>query len=119
MKGSKGELVTIIGSRHSAFGYDQRIEVFGPKGMLLTENIAHGNSKLFTKDVTASGLPYMDFFLDRYAASYRNELKAFLKGIEEGKQYNASYDDGRAALMLADAALESSRTGKAVAVNLN
>ena len=119
MKGSKGELITIIGSRHSAFGYDQRIEVFGPKGMLLTENVTPSSVKLYSKDVTTSGLPYLDFFLERYAASYRNELKAFLKGIEEGKQYNASYDDGRAALMLADAALESSRTGKAVKVNLN
>ena len=119
MKGSKGELVTIIGSRHSAFGYDQRIEVFGPKGMLLTENIAPSNVKLFTKDTTTAGAPYLDFFLERYATSYRNELKAFLKGIADGKQYNASYDDGRAALILADAALESSRTGKAVKVSLN
>jgi myo-inositol 2-dehydrogenase/D-chiro-inositol 1-dehydrogenase len=119
MKGSKGELITIIGSRHSAFGYDQRIEAFGPKGMLLTENVRASSVQLFSKDVTTSGIPYMDFFLERYAASYRNELKAFLKGIEEGKQYNSSYDDGRAALILADAALESSRTGKVVKVNLN
>lgn len=119
MKGSKGELITIIGSRHSAFGYDQRIEAFGPKGMLLTENVRATSVQLFSKDVTTSGVPYMDFFLERYAASYRNELKAFLKGIEEGKQYNSSYDDGRAALILADAALESSRTGKVVKVNLN
>ena len=119
MKGSKGELITIIGSRHSAFGYDQRIEAFGPKGMLITENVKHSSVQLFTKDATTSGQPYMDFFLERYATSYRNELKAFIKGIEDGKQYNSSYDDGRAALMLADAALESSRTGQAVKVNLN
>jgi myo-inositol 2-dehydrogenase/D-chiro-inositol 1-dehydrogenase len=87
--------------------------------MLQNENISSGNVKLFTKEMTTSGLPYMDFFLERYAASYRNELVAFLKGIEDGKQYNASYDDGRAALILADAALESSRTGKAVKVSLN
>ena len=88
MKGSKGELITIIGSRHSAFGYDQRIEAFGPKGMLLTENVRPTSVQLFSKDATTSGVPYMDFFLERYAASYRNELKAFLKGIAEGKQYN-------------------------------
>ena len=58
-------------------------------------------------------------FRSRYAISYRSELAAFLKGIEDGKQYNASYDDGRAALILADAAVESSRTGKAIKVNLN
>ena len=119
MKGAKGELITIIGSRHSAFGYDQRIEAFGSKGMLLTENVTPSSVKLYNKDGTTNGLPYLDFFLERYAASYRNELKAFIKGIEDGKQYNSSYDDGRAALILADAALESSRTGKSVSVKLN
>jgi myo-inositol 2-dehydrogenase / D-chiro-inositol 1-dehydrogenase len=119
LKGAKGEIVTIIGSRHSAYGYDQRIEVFGSKGMLQIDNLSTSTVKQFTKDATTSGLPYLDFFLERYATSYRNELKAFIRGIEDGKQYNSSYDDGRAALILADAALESSRIGKAVKVNLN
>mgnify|MGYP000052696995 FL=1 len=71
------------------------------------------------KDATASGEPYMDFFLERYAASYRNELKLFIEGIKQGKVLGSTYDDGRAALILADAAHESARTGKAVKVNLN
>ncbi|MEY2837409.1 MAG: hypothetical protein RLZ46_791, partial [Actinomycetota bacterium] len=45
--------------------------------------------------------------------------EAFIRGIQDGKQYGSTYDDGRAALILADAAVESSRTGKAVKVNLN
>ncbi len=118
MRGSNGELITIINSRHSAFGYDQRIEVFGAKGMLQSENLKETTVKHFTKDFTSSGEHYMDNFLERYAVSYRNELKLFLKGINEGKQFNSTYDDGRAALMLADAALESSRTGRSVSVNL-
>ncbi|CAN2217179.1 MviM Predicted dehydrogenases and related proteins [Candidatus Nanopelagicaceae bacterium] len=119
MKGSNNEIVTIINSRHSSYGYDQRIEVFGDKGMLQISNLGHSTVQLYNKDVTSSGEPYMDFFLERYAASYRNELKLFVDGIQEGKVLGSTYDDGRAALILADAAHESARTGKAVKVNLN
>ena len=119
MKGANNEIITIINSRHSAYGYDQRIEVFGDKGMLQISNLGHSTVQLFNKDATASGEPYMDFFLERYAASYRNELKLFIEGIKQGKVLGSTYDDGRAALILADAAHESARTGKAVKVNLN
>lgn len=119
MKGANNEIVTIINSRHSSYGYDQRIEVFGDKGMLQISNLGHSTVQLYNNEATASGEPYMDFFLERYAASYRNELKLFVEGISQGKVLGSTYDDGRAALMLADAALESSRTGKAVKVSLN
>ena len=119
MKGSNNEIVTIINSRHSSYGYDQRIEVFGDKGMLQISNLGHSTVQLYNNVATASGEPYMDFFLERYAASYRNELKLFIDGISQGKVLGSTYDDGRAALMLADAALESSRTGKAVKVSLS
>ena len=119
MKGANNELVTIINSRHAAFGYDQRAEIFGDKGMLQIENLTHSTVKVFTKDATTSGEPFMDFFLERYAASYRNELRLFVDGIKEGKVLGSTYDDGRAALILADAAHESARTGKSVKVNLN
>ena len=117
LKGSRNEIVTIINSRHSSYGYDQRIEVFGDKGMLQIQNFTPTTVKLFNKESTAAGEPYLDFFLERYAASYRNELKLFIQGIQEGKNLGSTYDDGRAALILADAALESARTGKAVRVS--
>jgi myo-inositol 2-dehydrogenase/D-chiro-inositol 1-dehydrogenase len=75
--------------------------------------------QLFSKEVSAAGEPYMDFFLERYAAAYRNELALFIQGINEGKNLGSTYDDGRAALILADAAHESARTGKAVRVTLD
>jgi myo-inositol 2-dehydrogenase/D-chiro-inositol 1-dehydrogenase len=119
MKGANNEIITIINSRHSAYGYDQRIEVFGDQGMLQINNIAPSTVHLYNKENTAAGEPYLDFFLERYAASYRNELKLFVDGIQQGKVLGSTYDDGRAALILADAAHESARSGKSVKVNLN
>jgi len=118
LKGADNEIVTIINSRHSAYGYDQRLEVFGDKGMLQIKNLTDTTVELFSKDASAAGEPYMDFFLERYAAAYRNELALFIKGISEGKNLGSTYDDGRAALILADAAHESARTGKSVKVSL-
>jgi len=119
LKGTNNEVVTIVNSRHSAYGYDQRLEVFGEKGMLQISNLTDTTVQLFSKDVSAAGEPYMDFFLERYATAYRNELALFIQGISEGKNLGSTYDDGRAALILADAAQESVRTGKAVKVNLD
>ena len=119
LKGSANEIVTIVNSRHSAYGYDQRIEVFGEKGMLQISNLTDTTVQLFSKDVSAAGEPYMDFFLERYATAYRNELALFIEGIGSGKNLGSTYDDGRAALILADAAHESARTGKAVRVKLD
>lgn len=119
LKGANNEIVTIINSRHSAYGYDQRLEVFGDKGMLQVKNLTDTTVEHFSKDASAAGEPYMPFFLERYAAAYRNELALFIQGISEGKNFGSTYDDGRAALILADAAHESARTGKSVKVNLS
>ncbi|MEY3803403.1 MAG: hypothetical protein RL126_547 [Actinomycetota bacterium] len=119
MRGAKNELITIVNSRHASFGYDQRIEVFGEKGMLQTDNITPSTVKLSNGEVTSSTDAYLQFFIERYSLAYQYELEAFIRGIQDGKQYGSTYDDGRAALILADAAVESSRTGKAVKVNLN
>ena len=95
MKGANNELVTIVNSRHAAFGYDQRAEIFGDKGMLQISNLSDSTVKSFTKDATTAGEPFMDFFLERYADSYRNELKLFVEGIKSGKVLGSTYDDGR------------------------
>jgi myo-inositol 2-dehydrogenase/D-chiro-inositol 1-dehydrogenase len=87
--------------------------------MLQISNLTDTTVQLFSKDVSAAGEPYMDFFLERYATAYRNELALFIEGIGSGKNLGSTYDDGRAALILADAAHESARTGKAVRVKLD
>jgi myo-inositol 2-dehydrogenase/D-chiro-inositol 1-dehydrogenase len=43
----------------------------------------------------------------------------FIEGIQTGKNVNPTFEDGRAALVLADAATESAKTGKAVKVDLS
>ena len=116
MRGSNNELITIINSRHASFGYDQRIEAFGSLGMLTASNQLPTTVRAFSATQTEVADPYQNFFLERYASAYRQELADFVAGIQSGKLTNPSYEDGREALILADAALESAKTGKTVSL---
>jgi myo-inositol 2-dehydrogenase/D-chiro-inositol 1-dehydrogenase len=119
LRGSNNELVTIVNSRHSAYGYDQRLEAFGSKGALLATNIAPTTVKLYNDAIVEARSPYLNFFLERYEFAYSRELEVFIDGIQSGQNNNPTFEDGRAALVLADAATESAKTGKAVKVNLS
>ena len=118
MRGANDELISVTNSRHAAYGYDQRVEAFGDKGMLYASNVATNSVKYFGSSAVEASDPYMEFFLERYAYSYRKELALFVEGIRTGKQLNPSFEDGRAALLLANAADESARTGKSVSVSV-
>jgi myo-inositol 2-dehydrogenase/D-chiro-inositol 1-dehydrogenase len=58
----------------------------------------------------------LHFFLERYASAYRHELDAFVAALETGNAMPVSGEDGRTAIVLAEAALKSSREGRSVAV---
>jgi myo-inositol 2-dehydrogenase/D-chiro-inositol 1-dehydrogenase len=118
LTGSKGEQIVITNSRHASYGYDQRLEAFGSLGTLYANNVAPTTVIHQTEHFVESRRPYQNFFLERYAQAYRAELAAFIQGIHEGKVMNPTFEDGRAALILADAATESARIGKPVSVNL-
>jgi myo-inositol 2-dehydrogenase/D-chiro-inositol 1-dehydrogenase len=93
------------------------LEAFGDEGMLFADNLTNTSVKRYSGSSTEAAEHYIDNFLVRYAVSYRRELALFLEGIRTGNRVNPTFDDGRAALILADAATESARTGKTVSVD--
>lgn len=116
MRGEGGELVTIINSRRAVYGYDQRLEAFGSNGALFAKNVAATTVERYGADEVEGRHPYIVNFLDRYATAYRSELQVFLEGIRNGSVANPNFEDGRKALILANAAQESAETGKVVDV---
>jgi myo-inositol 2-dehydrogenase/D-chiro-inositol 1-dehydrogenase len=102
--------------REAAYGYDQRVEVLGSRGMLQNDNLRPSTIRHSDALATDAREPLLAFFLERYADAYRNELEAFLAALEAGTPMPTTPRDGRAALRLADAAAESVRTSRAVAV---
>ena len=113
---AEGAVATIVNSRHCATGYDQRVEAFGATGSLETVNQLTSNVRYSGPATSGAAGPYLDFFLERYAAAYRAELDAFLRALRDGAAPTPSILDGREALVLADAATESATTGKRVRV---
>jgi myo-inositol 2-dehydrogenase/D-chiro-inositol 1-dehydrogenase len=115
LKAASGAVGTIINNRRCAYGYDQRLEAFGAEGMLEGRNQHATSVALSTADFSQAAGRVQDFFLQRYADAYRLELEAFIKAVSGNGTFSPSLADGVAALALADAALESSQTGRAVA----
>jgi myo-inositol 2-dehydrogenase/D-chiro-inositol 1-dehydrogenase len=108
-----GKLCQISNSRRATYGYDQRIEAHGAKGLLRAGNVTPttvelANASGFTSD------PALPFFLERYAAAYRAELEAFIAAVTSGQPPKPDADDGLAALRLADSATQSARSREAV-----
>jgi len=115
LKCASGRIATISNSRRAAYGYDQRIEAFGEKGMLQAGNVLETTLAFAGERGIIADKP-LAFFLERYALAYRAELENFLDTLESGAPPSPSGEDGLRALILADAATESAKTGKPVRV---
>ena len=116
MRTASGRQCHINNCREAVYGYDQRAEVFGSKGMLLNENLRPTTLRRWSSTATDAREPLLTFFLERYADAYRIELGAFIDALEAGGPMPVTPHDGRQALRLADCALESALTGRAVKV---
>ena len=111
-----GALVHVNSSFRAVYGYDQRIEAFGEKGMLISRNQHPTSLERHGPDgIRQDSL--LRFFIERYAESYRRELDAFVRAIEAGTPPPIGIADGRAALAVADAAVESAKTGQPAQIN--
>jgi len=112
---ASGKQAMISNSRRATYGYDQRIEIHGSKGMVAAEN-----QRPFSIEVAdADGYtrpPLHDFFMTRYTEAYANEIAAFILAIEKGGKVSPSGADGLAALKLADAALRAVQEGKQIKI---
>jgi myo-inositol 2-dehydrogenase/D-chiro-inositol 1-dehydrogenase len=114
MRAASGALVHINNSRRAVYGYDQRIEAFGEEGMLQANNQRQTSLSVWGRDATDAKDPVMNFFLERYTPAYLAEIDHFVDCIERRAKPLVGFKEGMEALRLADAALESMRTGKTV-----
>ncbi len=109
-----GKQCVILNSRQAVYGYDQRVEVFGSKGMAISENRRAHDSVRFAAEFTSRGAPYLNFFIERYAEAFNAEIGAFVDAVENGTPPEVGFEDGRRALILAEAAGKSISEGRPV-----
>lgn len=110
-----GRLCVISNTRRSGYGYDQRIEAYGSGGTLRADNVLLSTVSICTER-GESGDALQNFFLDRYAEAYRREMAHFVDLLRGATKPLAGYQDGIAALVLAEAAAQSARLNKPVNV---
>jgi len=110
LKTASGKLCQISNSRRATYGYDQRIEVHGSKGMLRAGNVLENTVEL----ANGAGMrraATQPFFLERYAAAYRAEMDHFVSVLQSGAAMTPSGIDGLKAQVMADAADTAARDG--------
>jgi myo-inositol 2-dehydrogenase / D-chiro-inositol 1-dehydrogenase len=111
----KGRLALINTSRRAAYGYDQRFEVLGRRGMLQAGNHTPTEVVASTAGSVSRDKPE-HFFLERYRAAYANEMAHFFDALSQGAPMRTSIDDGVKALELAEAATTSWREKRLVEI---
>jgi myo-inositol 2-dehydrogenase/D-chiro-inositol 1-dehydrogenase len=116
MKAASGALVHINNSRRAVYGYDQRVEAFGATGMVKSDNLRASTLTRSGADATDAKEPLLNFFIERYMQAYLDELTEFIEVVQGNKQPTAGFEDGRCALILANAAWEALRSGKSVSI---
>ena len=115
MQTASGKICVITNSRRATYGYDQRMEVHGAKGMLRAGNV-HNTTVELANASGFQGDPVLNFFTERYGVAYANEVNSFIDGVAKGVSARPNGHDGLQAQKLADAATKSWSTGRPVKV---
>lgn len=101
-----GALGVIDNSRRATYGYDQRVEILGEKGMIRVENPRPHTVTVWNAS-GEDGSTLFSFFMDRYTEAFVQELRAFVSALLEGKDPPISGEEGRKPVVLALAAKKS------------
>ena len=113
---ANGKQAHINCSRRAIYGYDQRVEVHGSKGMVQAHNpiptmIEVANGEGYTSQ------PLHDFFMTRYTEAYAAEIAALIAAVNDGAPLTPNGEDGMIALALAEAANLSMKEKRAIKVS--
>tara|TARA_R110000868_G_scaffold131702_2_gene341942 strand:- start:66151 stop:67161 length:1011 start_codon:yes stop_codon:yes gene_type:complete len=110
-----GTMAVIDNSREAAYGYDQRIEVFGSKGMVQADNNYEDSHRLYTNKGVQGALP-LHFFLERYAAAYKSEMASYVESLKNGNNVPVDGNDGLMSLQIGLAAIKSLKEKRPVKI---
>lgn len=110
MKMANGCIAVINNSRQAVYGYDQRVEVFGSKGMASDSNDLNNTSTIMTVDGCRTDKPLW-FFLQRYTRAFIDQVVSFVDAVKNDKPTEINVMDGLKPVLMAKAAKESCLSG--------
>jgi myo-inositol 2-dehydrogenase/D-chiro-inositol 1-dehydrogenase len=112
---ASGALCHIDNSRRSAYGYDERIEVFGSKGMVQSRRKPSREVSLYADTKIISDGLHPGWF-ERMEPSFGLALDAFISALEGQDTAYPTLMDGLQAQMIAEAAVESLQKNQPVKI---
>jgi myo-inositol 2-dehydrogenase/D-chiro-inositol 1-dehydrogenase len=101
-----GVIGTIDNSRQAAYGYDQRVEVFGSGGCAVADNNYPNTAVVSDAQSVHRDLP-LNFFMERYVDSYIAEMEAFIECVQQDRTPPVTGIDGRVPVVMGYAARKS------------
>lgn len=116
LRSTRGVLCTLNTSRRSAYGYDQRIELFCSDGMLVSTSQKVDGVETYTGKFTEAASPYVYSFVERYRQAFRDQLRSFVAAARENRPVDLNINEAVDTMFLAEAAVESAKTGAPVAI---
>ncbi|MBC6407194.1 MAG: inositol 2-dehydrogenase [Rhodobacteraceae bacterium] len=117
LRTASGVQCHINNSRTAVYGYDQRVELLGASGMLVSGNRSRHAMRHYGARGVERAAPYLFFFAERYGEAFMASLDGFVACIEDGAAPLAGVEDGRRALILAEAAYRSMHERRLVRVS--
>ena len=126
LRTGSGQMCHINNIWRTQYGYDQRIEVFGSKGMLRAENRPETSVMHFREDgilldrlIPSSEEAWAsdDFFMPKYAAAYPHEMNLFVEAVISGEPPLVTIYDGYRAQLIVEAAVQSLSTNQPVKID--
>ena len=117
LRTDSGKQCHINNSRTAVYGYDQRVELMGSNGMLISDNRKPNEVRRYSKYGVEKASPYEFFFIERYSEAFMACLDGFADCIEKSAPPLSSFEDGRRALVLAETAYRSLNERRLVRVS--
>nr|CAH7743398.1 unnamed protein product [Callosobruchus chinensis] len=114
MQFKSGAVAAIDLSRQCNYGYDQRLEVFGEKGMIKAENRCPMQSVEHFLPDRIEGSPIYYSFASRYQEAYRQEMEHFIDVLQGKCNLMIDGKDLLAVSKIATACEKSFKTGSIV-----
>jgi len=116
LKFKNGAMAVIDNSRKAVYGYDQRVEVFGSKGSIEARNDTATNTIMRTNESVTQDKP-LYFFLERYMASFTEEMKQFFEAVSNDTPVPVGGIDGLNSVVIGLAAKKSVAEGRPVKIS--
>lgn len=109
-----GRMAQITACRRGPMGYDQRLEALCANEVLAVGNQPR-NTLMISRPEGQMTAALENYFIERFRQAYRDEMHGFVDLIRSGAPPLAGIRDGYEAQRLAEAAIVSMRTGRAIA----